>query len=148
MNQKINTAVGKAVGLIDRVFRLSHTPFAQDNEKDVTEISTNNEYPLKLVRRLINRYKNRTQTTTSSDTITNNATTFRYSLQYVPAVFQPIAKSTQKKCDYVKIAFKNKNNAGKLFSELKDKQSIADSRNVVCISSQLQRLPEMLHLAH
>lgn len=34
-------------------------------------------------------------------------------------------------CDNVKIAFKNKNNVGKLFSKLKDKQSIGDSRNVV-----------------
>lgn len=55
----------------------------------------------------------------------------RYTLHFVPSIARPIAKSIQRVCDNIQIAFKNTNNVGKLFSKLKYKQKLSDSRNVV-----------------
>lgn len=126
LGQKISTAFG----FIDRVYRLSHSRFADDNKKMLIEMLTKNDYPLKLVNRLINRYHKHSNTSSTQSTV-SSSNVRHHSLQYIPKVSQRISKSITSLCDNVRIAYKSTNNVGCLFSRLKDKQPIAESTNVV-----------------
>lgn len=109
---------------------MSHSRFTDDNKKLLIETLTKNDYPLRLVNRLINRYHNNINTTSTQST-GNNSTVVHHSLQYIPKVSQRIGKSIESFCDNVRIAYKSTNNVGRFFSKLKDKQPINDSTNVV-----------------
>lgn len=52
MNQKISTAIG----FNDRIHRLSDVRFTARNNRRLIESLEKNDYPLRLVHRLINRY--------------------------------------------------------------------------------------------
>lgn len=126
MSQKISTARG----FIDRVYRLSHSRFAEENKKVLIDLLTMNDYPLKLVNRLICQY-HRPKDTTPTQNNESSSIVRHCSLRYIPRVSQQIAKSITSKVDNVRIAFKSSNNVGQLFSKLKDKQPITESTNVV-----------------
>lgn len=126
MSQKISTVRG----FIDRVYRLSHSRFAEDNRKMLIDLLTMNDYPMRLVNRLINQY-NKPKVIIASPNIVDNPIVAHCSLQYVPVISEKIAKSITSAVDNVRIAFKSQNNVGQLFSKLKDKQPITESTNVV-----------------
>lgn len=128
MSQKISTALG----LIDRVYRLSDSRFTDSNRNLLANLLKQNDYPLRLINRLINRYfhrRNSTQLTNAVEPAITNVK--RFSLPFVPFVSKSIAKSVTEKCDNVKFAFKNVNNVGRLYSKLKDPIPINQATNMV-----------------
>lgn len=141
MNQKISTALG----LIDRVHRLSDDRFKTNNKSLLKDLLIRNDYPVRLINRLIDRYYQRSNSTVPN--VTNSTRTNveikRFSLPYVPGVSQSIAKSITNVCDNVSVAYKNNNNVGKFFSKLKDPIPFCESRNIVyqvnCIDCNNQK---------
>lgn len=129
MCQKISTALG----LIDRVHRLSDDRFKINNKSLLKDLLMRNDYPIRLINRLIDRYYQRANTTVSNVNISTqaNAEIKRFSLPYVPGVSQSIAKSITNVCDNVSVAYKNNNNVGKFFTKLKDPIPFCETRNVV-----------------
>lgn len=122
-----------ASGLIDRVNRLSDDIFKENNNSLVRDILLRNDYPLRLINRLMNRYHLRNNSTvinnTDNVTVTNAMKCF--SLPYVPNVSRSLARSITKSCDNVRIAFRNTNNVSSLYSKLKDQQPLDEATNVV-----------------
>lgn len=129
MNQKLSAALG----LIDRVHRLSDDRFIGNNKSVIKDILMRNDYPLRLINRLMNRYNQRRNSTLSPNSTDGSSTTLKkyFSLPYVPKISQSIAKSITSVCDNVKVAFKSNSNVGGLFSKLKDKKPLNESTNVV-----------------
>lgn len=129
MSQKISTALG----LIDRVHRLSDDRFKMNNKSLLKDLLMRNDYPIRLINRLMDRYYHRRNSTmlNSNTNAPMNTVTKRYSLPYVPKISQTIAKSITNVCDHVSVAYKNNNNAGKFFSKLKDPLPKEKTRNVV-----------------
>ena len=129
MNQKLSAALG----LIDRVNRLSDDRFKKDNDSLIRDLLLRNDYPIRLINRLMNRYYNRNNSTATNTTAhgTNATATKYFSLPYVPNVSRLIAKSITDACDNVKVAFRNSNNVSCLYSKLKDKTPLEEATNVV-----------------
>lgn len=80
----------------------------------------------------MNRYYQRVNLATTNRTVNSNTTTTKsVSIPYVPHVSHSIAQSITKVCDNVRVAFKNTNKVGGIFSKLKDKQPMDETTNVV-----------------
>lgn len=118
--QQIGKKISTACGFIDRVFRLSHSRFHDDNKKMLIESLTMNDYPLKLINRLINRYHERRDITLSQNSVdisdvshplqdvatSHNSVQNSFvscSLKYIPKVLQRIAKSITSVMDNVRL---------------------------------------------
>lgn len=118
---------------IDRVNRLSDDRFKEINDSLIRDLLLRNDYPLRLINRLMNRYCHRNSSTTENRTIVGSETTaFKsFSLPYVPNASRLIAKSITNVCDNVRVAFRNTNNVSCLYSKLKDKLPLEEATNVV-----------------
>lgn len=92
-----------------------------------------NDYPIRLINRLMNRYhqRNTSSHSTGNTDETTRAVIKRFSFPYVPAVSRSIARAVTEKCDNVVFAYKNNSNVGKLYSKLKDPIPIKQATNVV-----------------
>lgn len=100
MNQKISTASG----LIDRIFKLSDERFHDKNTRIAYDILTANDYPMPLISRIINRFKNKPVAALLSPQSTALIKTF--ALPYIPSVSSSIARSIKQVAD-VRFAYKN-----------------------------------------
>lgn len=69
-----------------------------------------------------------------SNTTDYDTNTKSISIPYVPFVSQSIAKSITNVCDNVRVAYKNTNKVGGLYSKLKDKQPLDVVYHINCLN--------------
>lgn len=84
MSQKISTALG----LIDRVYRLSDAQFIDNNKNLVMDLLKRNDFDTQLINRLMNRYYLRSNTSNGATTISQHTTmdVKRFSFPFVPRI--------------------------------------------------------------
>jgi hypothetical protein len=130
MNQKL----GMVRGFIHRVRSLSSPVFHDQNTERIIGVLKENEYPVSLVKRLINSNGSRR----GSDSITATNTTIcerrnvpYKSLLYIPGVSERIKKSVERVTESFGVAFKCFNTLNSMFSRLKDKLPLMSSSHVV-----------------
>lgn len=134
--------VATAIGLIDRVNRLSDARFNNENKTTVFEILVSNDYPKKLISRLWNRYhnsrsrgdtvnmSNNTGDATDQLATETNAKIYRGML-YVNGVSEQIRKSIRNVAPNIEVSMRNFHSVGTLFSSLKDRLPTMLQSNVV-----------------
>lgn len=147
MNQK----VGTTIGLMDRVLRLSDSKFFNDNRRLIMEMLRDNDYPNKLVNRLLQQYMERsninhrpTELVDASNTSNEDRVVRRYcSLPYIPGVSERVSKTIKSTMENVEISMRSYKNIGKYFTKLKDHVPKSHNSNLVysvpCIETTLAR---------
>lgn len=141
----LNQKIGTAVGLIDRVIRLSDGRFFATNKEMIVRLLGDNDYPIKLISRLLHRYftiNDNVATTVGIETAHDVAplvdehgdesTLKRYfSLPYVPHVSEKIVRCIKSTMTNVEISMKSFKNVGRYFTKLKDPTPTMMQSNVV-----------------
>lgn len=135
----LNQKIGTVVGFIDRVMRLSDRRFFETNTEIIVQLLRDNDYPMKLINRLLHRYITTRANTTATivdqptaATVTGELAIKRYfSLPYVPNVSERIVRSVKSIMANVEISMKSFKNVGRYFTKLKDPTPKLMESNVV-----------------
>ncbi|XP_067613260.1 uncharacterized protein [Eurosta solidaginis] len=145
LTQKISTAKG----LINRVLNLSDEKYHNKNKLIIKGILKANDYPPKLVSRLINHYKisinnkNTDPILTSTNAQQQLAEIKTMTISYFPYITKCITNKFKEFTANVRFAYKNKNNVGKMYNKIKDKIPTNKEKNVVykidCIDCQRRK---------
>lgn len=132
----LNQKIGTAAGFIDRVFKLSDRRFELTNKEMIVKLLQGNDYPTRLINRLLNRYfttsanSNQIQ---STDVINTEVPALKryYSLPYVPHVSEKIVSSVKSIMTNAEISMKSFKNVGRYFTRLKDPTPKMIQSNVI-----------------
>ncbi|XP_067633775.1 uncharacterized protein [Eurosta solidaginis] len=145
LSQKISTAKG----LINRIYSISDPKYHCKNKKIIVDILKGNDYPKKLIYRLLNKYQAQNNNTNTSNTqiSTNNQqqqTDIKtFSISYYQNITQKITKKLKAYTNNIRFAFKNRNNVGKLYKTIKDNIPTKKQKNIVykidCVDCQRKK---------
>ncbi|XP_031635629.1 uncharacterized protein LOC116348703, partial [Contarinia nasturtii] len=129
----LNNKISTAVGLIDRVCKLSSNKTQKDLKDVIFTILSRNNYPRPLINGIFNKYNsnnNRTTTTNATPVMTSSNITQFYSLEYINGISEHISKliSTYMDC---RISFHTSKKVAALFSNVKDKIPIRSQSKLI-----------------
>ncbi|XP_058977227.1 uncharacterized protein LOC131801989 [Musca domestica] len=115
--------INTAKNLVHRVMSISDEKFHNKNKHKIRDILTNNNFPIRIINRLIGR-RNTTRETQKDEKIYK-------SMIYVPNLSERFQNSNLYDKNKYIIAQKNNNTLKKLFSHTKDKIQNPDKHNVI-----------------
>lgn len=111
--------------LKSRALKLSHPDFHQQNLNNITTYLTKNNYPKKLVKKLLNQT---VPTNTNTCLLRNNQVKY-FKIPYIHDLSEKIARQLNN--DDIKVSFKNENKIQKLFHKQKTKTPHDITSNVI-----------------
>lgn len=128
-SQIINTASN----LINRVLHLSSPEYHNKNIKIVRKTLTLNNYPTRIINKLINTESNKYETinTHLNITPTQKSSKIYKSMTYVKGISEQISNVIKVYSEDVQLAYKSKNSLNGVFSKLKDPIPQLKKTNVV-----------------
>lgn len=121
--------INTARNLIEKVFNISDREFHKENKEKIITILKDNSFPLKLIYKLINQFKNKIRNNNNNDD-TMEPKIYK-SITYIPGISERINRSNIFDTNKYKIAFRTYNTLNRLFSKTKDKTKKLDMSNVV-----------------
>lgn len=125
-NQKINTAYN----LINKVLTISHEQFTIENIQKLKTILKNNDYPLYIIKNLIEKQKLQKLKNKTAD-LKNNEKNF-YSIRFVPTLTDnKTLGETITKNDNATFAYKTNQSLRSIFSKTKDKLKREEQHDAV-----------------
>ncbi|XP_075170450.1 uncharacterized protein LOC142242807 [Haematobia irritans] len=124
-----------AINFIDRILRISEAEFHKENEIKIRQILTTNDFPNRIISRLINRVKNKTldeniKTKTIEEPDHNKDKSYK-PMTYVEGFSERFFKSDVYNKDKIQIASRTSRTVKELFSNTKSKIKNEDRSNIM-----------------